>query len=86
MTVWTYSILVEVSAASAPCPSSAVPAAPADPATLHPALWRAHQLGRAGAAGALASGFAALDAVLPGGGWPAGALTELLLPQPGVGE
>jgi protein ImuA len=33
-----------------------------------------------------ASGFAALDAALPGGGWPAQALTELLLPHPGVGE
>ncbi len=52
---------------------------------LHPALWRAHQLGRQAVA-ALASGFAALDAQLPGGGWPAGTLTELLLPHPGVGE
>jgi protein ImuA len=32
------------------------------------------------------SGYAALDAVLPGGGWPAAALTELLLPQAGLGE
>lgn len=32
------------------------------------------------------SGFSALDAVLPGGGWPRGALTELLLPADGVGE
>jgi protein ImuA len=57
----------------------------ADPALLHPALWRAAQLGRAGTAG-MATGFASLDAVLPGGGWQAGALTELLLPHPGVGE
>ena len=56
-----------------------------DPETLHPALWRASQIGRAAGAG-LASGFAALDAELPGGGWPCGALTELLLPHPGVGE
>ena len=34
----------------------------------------------------LPSLFADLDAVLPGGGWPARALTELLLPHPGVGE
>ena len=34
----------------------------------------------------LASGFAALDAELPGGGWPLGVLTELLLPHAGVGE
>ena len=32
------------------------------------------------------SGFAALDAQLPGGGWPRRVLTELLLPHPGVGE
>ena len=30
----------------------------------------------------LSTGEAALDAVLPGGGWPVGALTELLQPQP----
>jgi protein ImuA len=57
----------------------------AAPETLHPTLWRASQVGRPRAA-VFASGFAALDAVLPGGGWPAGALTELLLPHPGVGE
>ncbi|MDD1015026.1 translesion DNA synthesis-associated protein ImuA [Pseudomonas rubra] len=32
------------------------------------------------------TGHAALDAVLPGGGWPAGALTELLLAAEGCGE
>ncbi len=55
------------------------------PETLHPALWRAHQVARA-VHPVWASGFAALDPHLPGGGWPAGALTELLLPHPGVGE
>ena len=34
----------------------------------------------------MASGFAELDAQLPGGGWPAGVLTELLLSHPGIGE
>ena len=57
-----------------------------DPEALHPALWRAHRLGRAGAAAVWRSGFAALDAELPGGGWPCQALTELLLPRPGIGE
>jgi protein ImuA len=52
---------------------------------LHPALWHAHQLGRPGTA-VQASGFATLDAQLPGGGWPLQALTELLLPHAGVGE
>jgi len=56
-----------------------------DPAQLHPDLWCAHQLGRAVHA-VVPTGFAALDAQLPGGGWPCGVLTELLLAQPGVGE
>ncbi len=55
------------------------------PEDLHPALWRAHQLGRAREA-ACASGYPELDAVLPGGGWPVRALTELLLPHAGLGE
>jgi protein ImuA len=65
-----------------PLPAAALLAAPE---TLHPALWRAHQLGRTREA-AVRSGFDALDAQLPGGGWPRQVLTELLLPHPGVGE
>ena len=56
-----------------------------DPATLHPGVWRASQIGGAPRR-TVPSGFAALDAQLPGGGWPHGVLTELLLPHPGVGE
>ena len=52
---------------------------------LHPALWHAHQLARPGGS-VRPSRFAELDAVLPGGGWPTQALTELLLPHAGVGE
>jgi len=55
------------------------------PESLHPALWLGHQLGRH-ADSAVPSGFAPLDAQLPGRGWPRRALTELLLPHPGVGE
>jgi protein ImuA len=55
------------------------------PETLHPALWLGHQLGRSGSH-AVPSGFAALDAELPGGGWPRRVLSELLLPHAGVGE
>lgn len=55
------------------------------PQDLHPALWLGHQLGRARDDG-VPSGFAALDAQLPGGGWPRRTLTELLLPHPGIGE
>ena len=56
-----------------------------DAQALHPALWRGYQIG-SGAEPALASGFAVLDAELPGGGWPRRVLTELLLAHPGVGE
>jgi protein ImuA len=52
---------------------------------LHPGLWRASQMG-GGVRPTTATGFAQLDAQLPGGGWPHGVLTELLLPQTGVGE
>jgi hypothetical protein len=35
---------------------------------------------------ALSTGFAQLDAVLPGGGWPVGAITELMPDAQGIGE
>jgi protein ImuA len=65
-----------------PARAAAAALAPED---LHPALWRAYQVARP-QQGVQPSGFEALDAVLPGGGWPAQALTELLLPHPGLGE
>jgi hypothetical protein len=40
----------------------------------------------ASVARAVPSGFAALDRELPGGGWPAGALTEILAAREGLGE
>lgn len=55
------------------------------PETLHPALWRAGSLARGGGR-VLATGYDALNVELPGGGWPLGGLTELLCPQPGIGE
>jgi protein ImuA len=58
----------------------------AQPSGLHPALWRAHGGSERAGSSAVASGFAALDAELPGGGWPVRVLTELLLAQPGLGE
>jgi hypothetical protein len=48
-------------------------------------LWRADDLPHAGAE-CTGSGFAALDAELPGGGWPQGQLIELLHDDPGIGE
>lgn len=52
------------------------------------AVWRADALADvASAAGvALATGHAALDAQLPGGGWPVGALCEILQAQSGLCE
>src|SRR4029450_14144266 len=35
---------------------------------------------------AVPSGFSALDAVLPGRGWPQAALTEVVLARAGIGE
>jgi protein ImuA len=70
-------------------PSPAVlgkePAPGRPPESLHPALWLGHQLGRQ-TDRALPTGFAALDAQLPGGGWPRRVLSELLQPHAGIGE
>jgi cell division inhibitor SulA/protein ImuA len=50
-------------------------------------LWRADEVAPvAGHEATMASGFTALDAELPGGGWPQGQLIELLLDAPGIGE
>ncbi len=70
---------------SSPTLATAPRSPPAVLERLHPALWRASQMG-AGRDAVTPSGFAALDAELPGGGWPHRALTELLLPHPGLGE
>src|SRR5262245_1576849 len=49
----------------------------------HPSVWR----GRSHAAvETFSTGFPALDAGLPGGGWPRHGLVEILTPRPGVGE
>ncbi len=46
---------------------------------IHADVWHAHALSQAPQQ-VLATGDAALDAQLPGGGWPVGALTEILQP------
>ena len=51
----------------------------------HPAIWRGNQLSRVASA-SVPTGFAALDAELPGGGWPTAALTEILPQHAGIGE
>jgi cell division inhibitor SulA/protein ImuA len=50
-------------------------------------VWRADERpAEDGVGPVLATGFAALDRELPGGGWPQGQLTELLLDDGGIGE
>ena len=49
------------------------------------AVWRAGELGSASQQ-TVATGFGVLDAVLPGGGWPQGALIEVMQPQAGLVE
>jgi hypothetical protein len=49
----------------------------------HPAIWRGRSAARREA---LATGYAALDACLPGGGWPRTGLIEILVARFGVGE
>ncbi len=71
-------------AAAAPAPEPAAAARPWAP-EVEAALWRGHELGQA-VAEVQATGFAALDRQLPGGGWPCRSLTELLQPQPGALE
>jgi hypothetical protein len=48
-----------------------------------PGVWRAHELAPIKAR---STGHGALDALLPGGGWPIGALTELVPLIEGIGE
>lgn len=50
-----------------------------------PGVWHADALG-AGSQPAQPTGFALLDAQLPGGGWPVGALSEVLQPMAGLHE
>jgi len=52
----------------------------------HPALWRAREPGHATVRTGLPTGYAALDRVLPGGGWPLQGLVEILADRTGIGE
>ena len=62
---------------------SAVPARVNPRTLLGPKLWRGHEQAQIRTE---PTGFAELDRVLPGGGWPIGAVSEVLHAQPGVGE
>ena len=69
--------------ALAPNPSTAI-ASPVSSLTAHPLLWRGKQVSHHIAT--LGTGYAALDKVLPGNGWPRGAITELLTDTVACGE
>jgi len=63
----------------------------AAPTTALDAILHHHPVWRGGAPAqsavpAVPSGFATLDRELPGGGWPAGALSEILCASEGIGE
>lgn len=75
-----------------PDPESRIPASPPqrNEAALaevlrHPGVWRRGAAARP-AADIQRSGIAGLDALLPGGGWPRGALSEILIESDGIGE
>lgn len=51
----------------------------------NPQIWRAKDADRYLKDG-IPTGYAELDAILPGGGWPANVITEMVTPQWGVGE
>jgi protein ImuA len=51
----------------------------------HPALWRGNDCARV-AIPSVPTGFAELDILLPGRGWPREALTEIYVERPGIGE
>jgi hypothetical protein len=55
-----------------------------NPASLHPLLWRGKQVRHR--VHTLSTGHPVLDEVLPGCGWPTGAVTELVNDAPGCGE
>jgi protein ImuA len=62
------------------------PARPGElPPNIEATIWRGDQLGSP-VTTVVSSGFKALDAELPGAGWPCHSLTEILQPQPTVAE
>jgi protein ImuA len=64
--------------------AAAFPATTLSP-RLQSRIWQGNQLAHVGAR-AVSSGYPDLDALLPGAGWPAGSLTELLVEHGGIGE
>jgi hypothetical protein len=76
---------------SAPLPPVQAKPASRDEAALadvlrHPGIWRRGARSAASRIDAQPTGLPELDALLPGGGWPRGALSEILLAEDGLGE
>lgn len=74
---------------AAPSTRPAPPRPPRDSAALadvlrHPGIWRRGAV--AAGVHVQPTGLAELDALLPGGGWPRGAVCEILVEQDGIGE
>jgi protein ImuA len=55
------------------------------PSSVSQAIWRGTEVGQASQS-VISTGFEALNAQLPGGGWPCNSITELLQPQPSLCE
>jgi hypothetical protein len=51
----------------------------------HPAVWRGNDFAQV-TTPSVPTGYAELDVQLPGGGWPTGVLTEILVERSGIGE
>ena len=51
----------------------------------HPAVWRGNDFAQV-ATPSVPTGYAELDVLLPGSGWPTGVLTEILVERAGIGE
>ncbi len=70
---------------SGPAPGRAAPGAPLAALLERPDIRRGGALAQVASA-SVPTGFPALDAELPGGGWPTGCLTECLPAHEGIGE
>ena len=51
----------------------------------HPAIWRGNDFAQV-ATPSVPTGYAELDVLLPGAGWPTGVITEIHVERPGIGE
>lgn len=66
--------------------ATTTPVGRALPSAVEAAVWRGSELGQVGDTDVCPSGWPALDAELPGGGWPTRSICEVLTAQPSVLE